>query len=123
MVKTQRKSMTTRLDINPDVVARAKGVFAVRKPEAVCERRGEANFRDVVDYAIDTYLDDITKALDDICLLRGDVQNRQRPVSVETWTRLGRVAEKYDISKVQLVRCALAMLGRSADEPAPPDEA
>jgi len=115
----ERESMTTRLDINPQVVAKAKVAYARQKPEEVRKKKGKVHFRDVMDHAIDEYLPEIEAALGRIGLERKDVQNRQRPVTRRTWERLDAVTKKLDISKVQLVRCALDMLGRSADD-APP---
>jgi hypothetical protein len=118
----KRTSIPKRLDLNPELVRRAKVAHKRRESGADPKDLEKVQFREVMDHAIEKFLPEIVAALDKIGLTKSKVQNRQRPVSIKTWDRLDSVVEKYDISKVQLVRCALEMLARSAEGASASDE-
>ena len=73
-------------------------------------------FREMLDAAIAEFLPQISGALESIGLRKTDVKNQQRPVTIETWARLDKVVDRYDISKIQIVRAALELMARSGEK-------
>lgn len=112
-----KESVTKRLDLNPQVVDRAKVAHSVQKTGNPAKNLENVYFREVLDNAVDQFLPQIERRLAEIGLKRQEVGRRQRPVSIATWNRLDAVVEKFDITKIQIIRCVLELMARSQPEP------
>ena len=127
MPKLTKKSVTKRLDLTSEGVARAKVAYGLDKDEKPTKDLEKIEFRQTLAYAIREFLPQIEGAFQELGLLRHDqdsIEKRQRPVSIENWDRLTETVDKYDISRIQVIRCVLELLARegdkaSKDEPIP----
>jgi len=114
-VKTPN-AVTKRLDLSKQVVDRAKLAYANAELEEPPKNREKIAFRATLDYAIKEFLPKIESKFEELGLIKQENQQRQRPVSLATWERLNETAQKYDISRIQTIRCALELLARTQDE-------
>lgn len=116
--KNGRKTTTKRLDIERVLVRKAKIAFA-KKTELF--RRGldleTIAFRDMMDSAVERYAAQIVRKVQSAGvtpIIKDDIQKRQRPVTVETWSKLDVYAKESGLSRIQIIRAALELLARSA---------
>jgi hypothetical protein len=121
----EKKATTKRLDLASEAVAAAKRAYVLRAGvEGVdidnADDLERVYFRDVLDYAVKEFADRLQKELLKIGLVRRELQHRQRPVTIATWDSiLEELSEKYDLSRIQIVRCLLEMLAASEKQQAP----
>jgi hypothetical protein len=126
----ERLATTKRLDLAPVTVAAAKRAYVLRAGvEGVnIDNAGDLErvyFRDVLDYAVQQFAGRLQKELLKVGLVRRELQHRQRPVTIATWDGiLEELSKRYDLSKIQVIRCLLEMLAASQDQqaPLPPEE-
>jgi hypothetical protein len=126
----ERLATTKRLDIAPEAVAAAKRAYVRRARVEGVDPDNPPDlervfFREVLDFAVRQFGERLQRELLQIGLVRRAVQARQRPVSIATWEGvLEEMAKKYDISKIQIIRCLLEMLAASEglQVPLPTDE-
>jgi hypothetical protein len=115
------ETVQKRLDLNADEVKAAKKVQAKRKglnPAKI--NLEEVHFRPMLDEAVELYLPQIIDSLTDAGLKRRPITTKvMRSVTEKTWDDLDAVVEKFDVTKVQIVRALLQLL---AGEPADPLE-
>lgn len=121
----QRQATSKRLDLSLAAVTAAKRAYVLRRgvqnvdldsPEDL----EQIYFRDIVDFAVEEFRERLEKSLLKIGLVKRKLQHRQRPVSITTWVgTLEVMAQKYDLSKIQIVRCLLEMLAASEKQQAP----
>ena len=119
-----RVATSKRLDLSAQAVAAAKRAYVRRdRVEGLDPDNPELDrvyFRDVLDFAVNEFASKLQRELTKIGLFRRAVQARQRPVSIATWDGvLEEMARKYDLSKIQIVRCLLEMLAASEKLQAP----
>lgn len=114
----KKEAVTKRLDVDPQVLDRAKVAYSVEVDEIVPDDLEKVHFRPMLDHAVDRFLPQILKALREIGLERTPIERRQRPVSIATWERLDEVVEEYDITKIQVIRCVLQLMASSENSPA-----
>ncbi len=111
----EREAITTRLDLDPDLVRRAKIAFARRMGRSTRGRRlEEIHFRPMLDAAVEEFLPVVINALKSAGFRSSAPKPKQRPVTEATWTELGAQAKLVDVSRVQLVRAVLELLSRSS---------
>jgi hypothetical protein len=121
----ERQATTKRLDLAAETVAAAKRAYVLRaRVEGVeidnADDLERVYFRDVLDYAVQQFAVRLQKELLKIGLVRRELQHRQRPVSITTWDGiLEQMSKRYDLSKIQVIRCLLEMLAASQDQQAP----
>jgi hypothetical protein len=126
----ERRAATKRLDLAPASVQAAKRAYVRRARVAGVDPDNAADlervfFRDVLDFAAREFAPRLQRELLKIGLVRREVQARQRPVSIATWGGiLEEMARRYDLSKIQILRCLLEMLAASEglQAPLPTDE-
>jgi hypothetical protein len=104
---------TPKLDVDEAVMRQAKLAFAQQtgRPTAELER---VFFSDTLIFAIDRYLPLIEQHLEEAGFRRQNPEKgRPRRIPQELWDRLGKLAdEKYDTTRITLVRAALALLAK-----------
>jgi hypothetical protein len=115
----RQQAVMKRLDLAKETVAAAKRAYVrrtgmkgvqTRDPEAL-ER---VHFREVLDHAVEHFLDRLRRELRGIGLVRRENDHRPRPVSIATWNGpLEELRSSYDLSKIQIIRCLLEMLAAS----------
>jgi len=111
---SQREATTTRLDLDPDLVRRAKIAFARRKGKPSRGLRlEEIHFRPMLDEAVEEFLPVVISGLKSAGFRKSDPKPKQRPVTEVTWEELGDQAKLVDVSRVQLVRAVLELLARA----------
>jgi hypothetical protein len=127
----EKQATTKRLDLAPEAVAAAKRAYVLRAGvEGVeidnADDLEQVHFRAVLDYAVQQFAGRLQKELLKVGLVRREkLQHRQRPVTIETWDGvLEEMSKRYDLSKIQVIRCLLEMLAASQDQqaPLPPEE-
>ena len=100
--------------MSPETVKAAKIAHARTHGEDASDL-AKLNFRKVLDTAVTNHLSTISAGLSTLGLIKSEgVKNRQRPVSIAAWEALGKVADEHGLSRVQLVRAVLTLLGRDA---------
>ncbi len=118
-----------RLDLNREVVEKAKAVYA-KATSWQPKHRGEKEpgFRDVLSKAVERFLPDLADKLGEIGLhaihqkgpkgqptdYSQEVESRQRPVDDVIWGKLEKLGEQYDLTAVQMIRCCLELYNRAA---------
>jgi hypothetical protein len=125
-----RRATTKRLDLSAGAVAAAKRAYVRRARVEGVDPDNAADlervfFRDVLDFAAREFAPRLQRELLKIGLVRREVRARQRPVSIATWGGiLEEMARRYDLSKIQILRCLLEMLAASEglQAPLPTDE-
>jgi len=116
-----KEMITKRLDLNPQLVERAKVAYRIKTKKSIPENLEEVYFREMLDAAVNDYLPQVEEMLTDIGLLKMDIVKRQRPVSITTWQKLDVVVNKFDITKIQIIRCLLQLMARSQGDRTTPN--
>lgn len=118
--KKPSEIIVRRLDLPPALIQRAKLAYA--KKTKVWKKGLDLEtiaFRQVMDHALDQYLDRIANTLRAIGLLHypaDQIRCRQRPITATMWNvKLECVCREVDVAKVQLIRAALDLLAQSED--------
>jgi len=118
--------ITPRLDLNKEIVDKAKQAKALRDGTAVCndDDLEGIHFSDTLAMAMDDYLEEVLDLLS-----RAGFRKRRRPlkasekrprrVDAKRWKELGKSADDRGVSRMDLVRALLTKLG---DEYSPPME-
>jgi len=121
----QRDATTKRLDLSPAAVTAAKRAFVIRTGDESVDINSkedleEIYFREVVDYAVGEFGGRLERELLKIGLVNREIKPRQRPVTIATWDGvLERMTKKFDLSKIQILRCLLEMLAASEGQQVP----
>jgi hypothetical protein len=106
------ESISRRLDLTAESVERAKQGYSLKTLGSVTANLESIEFREMLDVAVEEFLPQLIAAFEQIRLKKpaGPISKRPRPVSIDTWTRLGDVADDYGVSRIQIIRCVLELL-------------
>ena len=106
------ESISRRLDLTAESVESAKQGYSLKTRGRVTTNLESIEFREMLDVAVEEFLPQLIAAFEQIRLKKpaGAISKRPRPVSIDTWTQLGDVADQYGISRIQIIRCVLELL-------------
>jgi len=112
-------TVTPKLELDPKVMNRAKKAWAKRNGLSPTLTPEEIHFSKTIETAIDEYLPQILECLENAGLRKQEnlEKNRPRRIGRELWERLEKCTEKYDVSRVGLVRAALTLMSMELDGP------
>jgi hypothetical protein len=100
-----------RLDINPDLIDRAK--VAARKVAETELTGGILSFRELARLAVDRELDAVVALLGEAGITsRPEGRARPRELDDATWDELGVGAERVAVDRIGLLRACLERLSR-----------
>lgn len=112
-------TVTPRLDLDEKVLVRAKKALAKRKqqdPETADLTK--IPFSETAEFAIDLFGTQIINLLRQAGLAKQDVvRGRPRRVSEDVWLQLGKWSDEFDISRISILRAALALMAKTYREP------
>ena len=113
-------SVTPKLDIDLKVIKQAKRAFASRPGRPKNTKLEEIYFSSTLECAIEEYLPHILSCLDEAGMRKQKNLEKDRPrrIKRELWEQLKVHTEEYDVSRIGLVRAALALLATEI-EPGP----
>lgn len=110
-------TVTPKLDVDPEIIDRAKRAFAKREGRPKNTKLEEIYYSSTLECAIEEYLPHILACLDEAGMQKQKNVEKDRPrrIRQELWEQLKIHTEEYDVSRIGLVRAAMALLAAEVE--------